>query len=545
MGLGQPGDSGLKGASAGHQKRSATCKCMVVLLGTLIIAPILHRPSYSAETVVERGSFAGQSEGQALATASGNVQRVSITINKSRTFNIGQPFSKVTVGNSEIADALPLSDRGLYLQGKSIGTTNVSMFDATGHLINIFDIEVVPDTNNLQEKIRESAGASDIRVSSAGGQIVLTGMANDAVAADRALAVTRAIYGNGVVNAMEVAPSQQVMLEVRFLEATRSAARELGVNLLAGNRRGDRGFNTGQPGGVLPPVVVDPRDNNGKLPIIQGIGTLFGGLGVTNPYITVLSQLASINGTTIDALITALEEKGLVRRLAEPNLVALSGDTARFLAGGEFPVPVPTATTAGIPTITIEYKKFGVQLTFTPAVLSRGTVDLRVNPSVSELDFANAVTIEGFRVPALTVREAETRVELRDGQSFAIAGLLQNENRRAVSQVPWVGSVPVLGALFRSQQFLKRETDLVVIVTPRLVRPAVPGQRLASPLDSRLPSNDVDFFLNGQPELKKQYTDFVAAGGKGKGPYGHILWPEVGVNRVEAQPRDIKPILQK
>ncbi|HKQ55099.1 MAG TPA: type II and III secretion system protein family protein, partial [Methyloceanibacter sp.] len=219
------------------------------------------------------------------------------------------------------------------------------------------------------------------------------------------------------------------------------------------------------------------------------------------------------------------------------------GETARFHAGGEFPVPVPTATTAGVPTITIEYKKFGVELSFTPTVLSRGTVDLRVFPSVSELDFANAVRIAGFNVPALTVREAETRVELRDGQSFAIAGLLQDENRRQVSQVPWVGSVPVLGALFRSSQYLKKETDLVVVVTPRLVRPAVPGQRLATPLDSRLPSNDVDFFLNGQPEVKKQYNSFAAAGGKG--PYGHLLWPESGVTKIVPAPLEIKPELSK
>jgi pilus assembly protein CpaC len=292
-------------------------------------------------------------------------------------------------------------------------------------------------------------------------------------------------------------------------------------------------------------VVVDPRTSPAAIPLIQGAGTLFNGLGATNPYITVLTRLFLHKGITMDALITALEEKGLVRRLAEPNLVALSGDTARFLAGGEFPVPVPTATTAGIPTITIEYKKFGVQLSFTPTVLARGTVDLRVFPSVSELDFANAVTISGFNIPALTVREAETRVELRDGQSFAIAGLLQNENRRQVSQVPWVGSVPVLGALFRSSQYLKKETDLVVIVTPRFVQPAIPGQRLATPFDSRLPSNDVDLFLNGQPEVKKQYTDFVAGGIGVRGPYGHLLLPEAGVNGVVPLPPGGEPELGK
>ena len=230
--------------------------------------------------------------------------------------------------------------------------------------------------------------------------------------------------------------------------------------------------------------------------------------------------------------MTALEEKGLVRRLAEPNLIALSGDSARFLAGGEFPFPVVQPGSGGFPTVTIEFKKFGVQLAFIPTVLSRGVINLRVEPSVSELDFTNGVTVSGITVPALTVRDARTTVELRDGQSFAIAGLLQTRDRRDLEQVPWIGTVPVLGALFRSTAYIKEETDLVVIVTPRLVAPAAPGQQLASPLDDRLPSNDVDFFLNGQPEVRKRYTDFVTTGGELKGPYGHMILPETVPNRA-------------
>jgi pilus assembly protein CpaC len=239
------------------------------------------------------------------------------------------------------------------------------------------------------------------------------------------------------------------------------------------------------------------------------------------------SIIRTSSGVSVDALITALEEKGLLRRLAEPNLIALSGDAARFLAGGEFPVPIPNTTTNGFPTVTIEYKKFGVELAFVPTVLSRGVINLRVEPSVSELDFANAITIQGTTVPALTRRDARTTVELRDGQSFAIAGLLQTKNQEGVSQVPWIGSVPVLGTLFSSKSYQQQETDLVIIVTPRLVAPAVPGQVLASPLDSRLPPNDVDFFLNGQMDLRKRYDDYVNSGGQVKGPYGHIIAPEL------------------
>jgi pilus assembly protein CpaC len=229
-------------------------------------------------------------------------------------------------------------------------------------------------------------------------------------------------------------------------------------------------------------------------------------------------------------LITSLEEKGVVRRLAEPNLVTLSGDTARFLAGGEFPVPVAATTQGGIPTVTIEFKKFGVELAFVPTVLSRGVINLRVEPSVSELDPTVGTTVSGTTVPGLTKRDARVTVELRDGQSFAIAGLLQTRNAKNIEQVPWLGSVPVLGALFRSSAFVQNESDLVIIVTPRLVAPAVPGQPLPSPADARINGNDVDFFLNGQPELKKRYTDYVAAGGELKGPYGHIVVPDYNGN---------------
>ena len=491
-----------------------------------------------------------------IASDGADVQRVVITVNKSRTLRMEQAFGTAMVGSSEIADALPMSDRVLYIQAKRIGTTNISVFDPNARLIGIIDVEVVSDIANLQQKIRASLGSSGIRVSSAGGQIVLTGMAVNAVAADRAVQVAKSLAGGDVVNAMEVAPTQQVLLEVRFLEASRAAGRELGVNLFAGGGRlGERGFNTGlgtvtgagrtsQTTTTTTTTTINPLTgqptttstsapaqalNPGGLPVFETVGTLLGG---SSPYVTILTNLLrTANGSSIDLLITALEEKGVVRRLAEPNLMALSGDRARFLAGGEFPVPIAQTSGAvgSAATITVEWKRFGVELNFAPTVLSRGIINLRVEPSVSELDFAQAVQISGFLIPALTKRDAATVVELRDGQSFAIAGLLSSVSQRNIQQVPWLGSVPVLGALFSSKQYQQSETDLVIIVTPRLVSPAAPGQRLASPLDSRLPSNDVDFFLNGQPEVKKRYTDFISSGGGLSGPYGHLIEPDAGI----------------
>jgi pilus assembly protein CpaC len=373
-------------------------------------------------------------------------------------------------------------------------------------------------------------------------------MAPDAVAAERAMSIaTRSVGEHNVVNAMNVAAPQQVLLEVRFLEVVRTAGRNLGVNLYAANANGTNIGNTGLGavatagrtpiGGINTtpgplgaggsPVGAPPT---GSLPVLGTIGTLIGSAGgvAPAPFGSLLtSVLRTSSGASVDLLISALETKGLVRRLAEPNLMALSGDAAHFLAGGEFPVPIPNTTTNGFPTVTVDYKKFGVELGFVPTVLSRGLINLRVEPSVSELDFANAVTIQGTTVPSLTVRNARTTVELRDGQSFAIAGLLQTRNAQDVSQLPWIGSVPVLGALFSSKSYQQQESDLVIIITPHLVAPAAPGQQLASPLDSRLPANDVDFFLNGQPEVRKRYNDYINSGGELKGPYGHIIAPEV------------------
>jgi pilus assembly protein CpaC len=506
----------------------------------------------------------GSSSGVFVSEMS-DVQRVSLIVNKSRTFRVDTPFSTIVTGSPDIADVKSLSDQLIYIQGKQTGSTNVILFDSSMKQIGILDVDVVIDTENLQrsmqqlqrslqQNIQSSTGTRGIRVTATQGQLVISGTAPDAIAADRAMSIATGSVPKewAVVNAMNVAAPQQVMLEVRFLEVNRDAGRDLGVNLFAANANGTNVGNTGlgrvtaagrspiggintAPGPLGSGGTSVGAPPTGSLPLLGTAATLASG---AVPYGSLLTSiLRTTNGGSIDLLVTALETKGVLRRLAEPNLMAMSGDAARFLAGGEFPVPVAsTAGPNGIPTVTIEFKKFGVELGFVPTVLSRGAINLRVEPSVSELDFANAVTISGTTIPALTSRNARTTVELRDGQSFAIAGLLQTRNRQDVSQVPWIGSVPVLGTLFRSSSYQQQETDLVIIVTPRLVAPAVPGQTLASPLDSRLPPNDVDFFLNGQMEVKKRYHDYVNSGGDLKGPYGHIIAPDVRPTVVTDQP---------
>ncbi|MVT64749.1 BON domain-containing protein [Bradyrhizobium pachyrhizi] len=489
-----------------------------------------------------------------------DVQRVRVTVNKSRTFRVDTAFSSIVAGSPDIADVKSLSDHLIYVQGRKTGTTNVILFDSSMKQIGILDVEVTLDIGNLQQNIQAGTGTRGIRVSASEGQVVLSGMATDAVSAERAMTIAQGSVPKDaiVVNAMSVAAPQQVMLEVRFLEVSREAGRDLGVNLMAANANGTNigssglggvavagrapiggvnSINTVPTNGVSAitstsstPVGANPA---GSLPVLGTIGTLIGSAGgvAAPPFGSLLTSiLRTSNGSSVDLLITALETKGLARRLAEPNLTTLSGDAARFLAGGEIPVPVASSPVPGaLPTVSIDYKKFGVELAFVPTVLSRGVINLRVEPSVSELDFTNAVSISGTTIPALTRRDARTTVELRDGQSFAIAGLLQTRNRQDVSQLPWIGSVPILGSLFSSKSYQQQETDLVIIVTPRLVAPAAPGQQLASPLDSRLPANDVDFFLNGQMEVRKRYNDYVNSGGDVKGPYGHIIAPDAVV----------------
>ena len=530
----------------GGDRISNLGRARLVALGALAIGAVLV-PAFADPAGAQGRRSAGG--GGVFVSEMGDVQRVKVIVNKSRTFRVEAPFTTIVAGSPDIVDVKSLSDQLIYIQGKMPGTTNVILFDGSMKQIGILDVEVTVDTGNLQQNISAGTGTRGIRVSASEGQLVLTGTAPDAVAAERAMAIatSTAPKGTSVVNAMSVAGAQQVMLEVRFLEVNRQAGRDLGVNLYAANANGTNVGNTGLGGppvaartpigGAAAPGVGSPP--TGTLPLVGAAATLASGAA---PFGTLLTSILRLNnGMTIDSLVTALETKGVLRRLAEPNLVTLSGEAARFLAGGEFPVPVAsTAGTAGlVPTVSIEFKKFGVELGFVPTVLSRGVINLRVEPSVSELDFTNAVSIAGTVIPALTSRNARTTVELRDGQSFAIAGLLQTRNRQDVSQVPWIGSVPVLGTLFRSSSYQQQETDLVIIITPRLVAPVAPGQQLASPLDSRLPANDVDFFLNGQMEVRKRYNDYVNSGGELKGPYGHMIAPQLGgpaPSAVVAQP---------
>jgi pilus assembly protein CpaC len=511
----------FNGDTTAEPRRSSRFKsCTAALLAVFVAAQLPIVCAARAERVV--------SETRGLDV----ISRVRITKNKSKNIRLDTPFADAAVGSTEIAEIVPISDRQLYILGKKIGTTNVLLYDSAKQLIGVVDVEVKSDTGSLQEKIRDASGGGGISVDEVDGKLVLSGNGGDAQTIERAMTIAKGL-GAEPVNALKLKANQQVLLKVRFVEASRSAARAIGVrwqgilnNRMAGVIGSQAPSSTMAASGMFPgsptrgggPVVPNGAAHGAVLDVLTN--TLSGG----SPVATVIAQLINSKKGSLDVVLSALEDQGVVRRLAEPNLVALSGETAEFLAGGEYPVPIVAGSGVGsVPQVTITYKEFGVKLKFVPTVLSQNVISLKLQPEVSDLDYAIGVSVGGVTVPGLMVRRANTTVELRDGQTFAIAGLIQARSDRQSEQVPWLGSVPVLGALFRSADFLANETELVALVTPHLVRPVPPGDKdpqLKTPLDSSLAGNDVDFFLGGRAEVAKLPPTYATPGGSEQTVYG-------------------------
>jgi pilus assembly protein CpaC len=425
---------------------------------------------------------------------SGNTRTamVTVTIGKSQDIRTATSFVDVMVGDPEVADVNPLTDHTLSILGKKIGTTRVQVYAEGKKLIGIFDVEVSYDITRLTNELKRRFAGSHLQAASVNGRIMLSGEVVDTATLDKAVTIARQ-FGPEIINSVSVMSPQQVMLEVRFIEISRTAGRELGVQWNVFNSHGTVNIGSRQPASKLP--ITAPTTSS-EIPIGEVAAGVISG---ASPFGFALGRIIS-GGTPIDVLINALEQKGIARSLAEPNLVALSGDTASFLAGGEYPIPVA----GSFGNITVDYKKYGVGLAFTPTVLGAGLINLKIEPEVSQIDPTHTVSVtNGVAVPALIVRRAATTIELRDGQSFMIGGLLQTDNRKQVEQLPWLGSVPVLGALFSSRSYQQNQTDLAIIVTPRLVRPTRPGDIVKSPADDTLPTNDPDFFLLGKSEVTR------------------------------------------
>jgi pilus assembly protein CpaC len=425
-----------------------------------------------------------------VAIASGvDAGELDVPVNKSQILRVDQPYTKALIGNPDIADIVPITPTSVYVLGKKSGTTSLTLY-GRNRLIAVIDIVVGPDVLTLRHQLSDLMPGDKIAARMSNESVVLEGTVSSAVAADRAVQIAETYAPGKVVNLLSLGSSQQVMLEVRFAEVKRSALSQIGVNWDVMSPGGKLNGITG--GGAS--LVPDPT---------TGLGVLKHGAIVDS--FGIVSRAFRAFGENFNVTLDALERKGAVTTLAEPTLIALSGETASFLAGGEFPVPVVQNVGGGgggggnNSAFTVEWKPFGVSLAFTPTVLSDGVINMVVAPEVSSIDPSASIVINNLTIPGLQTRRAKTVVELHDGESFALAGLLRKDFQDTIRQVPLLGSLPIIGALFRSTGFQHEQTELVIIVTPRLVRP-VPAGALKVPTDRVGPPNEADLLLNGRTD---------------------------------------------
>ncbi|TNE36549.1 MAG: type II and III secretion system protein family protein [Alphaproteobacteria bacterium] len=398
---------------------------------------------------------------------------VTVPLSKSRILRVNSSVQELLIGNPDVADVMPLTNKSVYVLGKSIGSTSLSILGPGKKLIAVVDIRVSHDTRSLKRDLFEILPDQVIEVRAANDSIILSGMVDSSADASQAAAIAERYAPGRVSNFLGVSNSQQVMLSVRFAEVKRNLAKQLGLRSEVSWDNGG-GHTAGMVSGIINPDAFATLT-----------GTKF------------------IGEADVELMLDALEEKGIVTTLAEPTLIAKSGETANFLAGGEFPVPVPRTTNGSDESnsISIEFKEYGASLAFTPTVLG-DNISLIVEPEVSQLDFQSSIELGGYRVPGLTTRRAKTSVEMKNGQSFAIAGLLQSEFTDKVSQIPGIGDVPILGALARSAEFERNETELVIIITPHFVKPVNPKD-LKLPTDYVVKPHDLELFLAGVVESSR------------------------------------------
>jgi pilus assembly protein CpaC len=376
---------------------------------------------------------------------------IDLMVGRSTILNIGSPIARVSLTVPDVADAMVTSPTQLLIHGKTPGTISLFVWEKGGAILT-YEVKVRRDLSALTAQLKQLFPGETVTVMGSGKDVVLSGTVSSQYVIEKAadVAAGYAEKKENVVNLLkqqEGVASNQVMLRVRFAEVSRSAMQELGASVFAAN------FKNDWSGRVAPPGVPSPDFDADKGLVFSDFLNLF-----------VFNSKEGLGG-----VVRALSNKGLFQSLAEPNLIATNGKEASFLAGGEYPYPV-VQSGAGTNAVTIVFKEFGVRLSFTPTVLGGDLVHLKVKPEVSSLDFANGVVLDGFRVPALSTRRTETEVELRDGQTFAIAGLMNNTLTNTMSKIPGIGDIPIIGKLFQSKAHQKNQTELVVMITPTIIR---------------------------------------------------------------------------
>lgn len=467
-------------------KKILTAACFGAVLGTTI--PMTAQ----ADTLkVLRGS---------TSTA------LSVPMNRAVVVESETPFAELSIANPGIADISTLSDRTIYVLGKAPGRTTLTLLGGDGNLLTNVEVQVTPDVAEFKERLKQILPNERIQVRTANDGIVLSGTISSIARMDRAMDLAQRYAPERVSNLMVVGGNQQVMLKVRFAEMNRAVSKSLSASF------GISGEGViGGSGQFANSAVLKNALNNGST-------------ASTNDRNGAITFGFNAGATQVAVMLEALETKGVVRTLAEPNLTAISGQEAKFLAGGEYPVPIARDASNGGSSTTVEYKPFGIELNFIPRVVDNDIINLSLTAAVSSLDSSNGISVEGFEIDAFKRRETSTTVEMRDGESFAIAGLLLDDFQDLNGQVPWLGDIPVLGSLFRSAEYQRQQSELVIIITPHLVTPTR-GEALALPTDRiRIPSES-ELFLFGKVAGSNKPTG--AAGEVAKqdfgGSFGYVM----------------------
>lgn len=417
---------------------------------------------------------------------------ITVPINQATVLESGVEFAEISIANPAIADVQPVSNGTIYIFGQSRGTTSLTLFDKNGRLITNVLVNVQPNVSELKERLRQLLPGEPIEVRTAADGVILSGTVSGAAKVEKAMSLANAYAGDGAINMLSVGGTQQVMLKVKVAEISRNAGKELGIGL--GLRRSGKDFNprvdTGSRASTLPSIF------SGSFGAIFNIA----------------------DSLVLDVQLDALESKGFARTLSEPNLVSLSGVEASFLAGGE--VPVPMMSSEG--EVTVSFKPMGVNLNFLPLVLDNDLISVSVSAEVSQVDPSLTTTgAGGISVYGFQTRRATTTVELRDGQAFAIAGLLQENFEDTVQQVPWLGDIPVLGTLFRSVDFQRGQTELVIFVSVHMATPAVSARNISLPTDKVLLPSEEELFLFGK--LTGSEAPLVGQKAGFDGDYGYVI----------------------
>ena len=463
---------------------AATLAVGLIVAPTCVLRAAKAKPASAKPKSAPKPAMVKSGEAMGILRTQKPTTELSLSVGRGQLINLPSPITDVFVANEGVADVQVRSATQIYVFAKAAGESSVFATSKSGAVVYSANVRAGKNVNSIDQMLKLAMPDAAITATTMNDLVLLTGTVAGPDDSAQAESLVQSIVGDAVkvISRLRTATPLQVNLQVKIAEVSRSLIKDIGVNLL--NRDTTGGFKFGVTQGRPGAITTDP---------VTGAITVAGRQGATT-----FGLAGKFLGLDFASALDLAETEGLVTTLAQPNLTALSGETASFLAGGEFPIPVSQE----LGSVTISYRQFGVSLAFTPTVLADGRISMRVRPEVSELSTEGAVRLNGFDVPALTIRRAETTVELGSGQSFMIGGLMRNAQSNAIDRTPGLGNVPVLGALFRSTRYRKNETELVIIVTPYLVKPVSAGE-IALPTDGFKAATDIERVLFGRTQSDK------------------------------------------